>query len=75
MHDLQCVQQCTCLKYGHIHTESGVGVLCPHSPYETIPVFHRTRLCAGYSSEVTLDALIKNCWKYVLNRKVSVIHS
>ena len=26
MHDLQCVHQCTCLKYGHIHTESGVGV-------------------------------------------------
>ena len=26
MHDLQCVHQCTCLKYGHIHTESAVGV-------------------------------------------------
>ena len=26
MNDLQCVHQCTCLKYGHIHTESGVGV-------------------------------------------------
>ena len=37
MHDLQCVHQCTCLKYGHIHTESGVGVyvLIPLTiPYE-----------------------------------------
>ena len=50
MHDLQRVHQCTCLKYGHIHTESGVGVLCPHSPHNTIRVFHRTQLCASESA-------------------------